>query len=90
MLKREVTAGTEERGDVRVTVSPCLSGRSIKIEKLPHPRFRTAILEISNQILDEEQADYVQVQISDFGALDFVLEARLRAAIREARRDTTC
>ena len=43
----------------------------------------------AERVLDEEQVDGVRVWISDFGALEFVIEARLRAALREAGRDGT-
>ena len=87
MLKHTITAGTEEKSDVRITVAPGPAGREIFLEKLPHPRFREAVLKTTERVLDEE--DGVRVWISDFGALEFVIEARLRAALREAGRDGT-
>ena len=90
MLKHQITAGTEEKSDVRITVSPGTSGREIIMEKIPHPRFCQATMDLVNRILDEMGEDSVQVRISDFGALEFVIEARLRAAVKEARRDATC
>lgn len=89
MLKHTITAGTEEKSDVRITVAPGPAGREIFLEKLPHPRFREAVLKTAERVLDEEQVDGVRVWISDFGALEFVIEARLRAAPREAGRDGT-
>ena len=89
MLKHTITAGTEEMSDVRITVAPGSAGREIFLEKLPHPRFRAAVLKTAERVLDEEQVDGVRVWISDFGALEFVIEARLRAALREAGRDGT-
>lgn len=46
-------------------------------------------MKTAERVLDEEQVDGVRVWISDFGALEFVIEARLRAALREAGRDGT-
>lgn len=43
MLKHTITAGTEEKSDVRITVAPGPAGREIFLEKLPHPRFREAV-----------------------------------------------
>ena len=87
MIKRIITAGTEEKSDACITVSPSDSGRVIVLEKLPHPRFHDAVLEMVNRVLDEENVTDVQVRVLDFGALNFVIEARLRAAIHEAERE---
>lgn len=84
MTKRTITAGTEEKGDAQITVTPLSSGREIEILKIPHPRFRDAVEKTVNRILDEEGAENLRVEVSDFGALEFVIEARVRAALRLA------
>ncbi len=86
MLRRNITAGTGEKGDAQITVSPLAAGREIAIEQLPHERFRAAVTAAAERVLEEEHADGVRVSIRDCGALEFVIEARLRAAIREAER----
>ena len=87
ILRREVTAGTEEKADVQVTVSPGTGHREISLDKLPHPRFSAHLQAVIEAVLDQEQVESVQVRVEDFGALDFVLEARLRAALREAAKE---
>ena len=87
IIRRVITAGTEEKGDVLVTVSPGASGREITLEELPHPRFSSAVLETVGRVLDQENIKTIRVNIRDLGALDFVLEARLRAAVHEAERE---
>ena len=85
MLKHQVTVGTEEKNDARITVSYGADGREIFLEKTPHPRFRHTTLDLVSRVLDELDESSIRVWISDFGALDFVIEARLRAAVKEAR-----
>lgn len=87
MLKRTITAGTAEKSDVRLTVSPGSGTREIFLDKLPHPRFSAHVEAVITEILDQEQIQSVRVHAEDFGALDFVLRARLRAALREAGKE---
>lgn len=87
MIKRAYTAGTEEKSDARITVRPGTGGIEITVEQLPHPRFRAPLTELITQCLQEEQISDVQVQVWDFGALDFVIRARLRTALREAQKE---
>lgn len=89
MLTQEIIAGTEEKGDARVTVSPCADGVEIRLVKLPHPRFQEHVTALVKKVLREESVKTAYVQIEDFGALDFVLEARLRAALREAGKEVS-
>ena len=83
MIKHTVTAGTTEKQDVMVTVSP---GENIQIiiETTPHPRFCDTICEIVKQTLAELSVRDARVVVSDYGALKFVIQARVRAAIKKA------
>nr|WP_325212760.1 hypothetical protein [uncultured Oscillibacter sp.] len=87
MLKREITAGTGEKRDARITVAPNAGGWKIELARLPHPRFRDAVTAVAEAVLREEQIQDAYIRVEDFGALDFVLEARLRAALREAEKE---
>lgn len=87
MLKRKITAGTEEKGDARITVAPGSNGWEIELARLPHPRFRDAVIPVLENVLRDEQVENACVCVEDFGALNFVLEARLRAALREAKKE---
>lgn len=90
MIQRSVSAGTTEKGDVLIQLSASEEDRSIEISRLPHPRFREAIRSTVWNILNELDVHNVHVDIQDFGALNFVIEARLRAAIQETRRISSC
>lgn len=84
MIRRTVTAGTAEKQDVLVTVGPgeCTQ---ILIERAPHPRFHDALCQTVRETLKELSIHDVRVEISDYGALEFVIQARLRAAIKLAK-----
>lgn len=90
MIQRSAAAGTMEKGDAQVTVTPLEGGREIRVLKVPHPRFRTVAAETAAKVLEEEKAEGLRVEVSDFGALDFVIEARVRSAVRAARGETSC
>ena len=83
ILKREAAAGTEEKSDARITAAPG-TGRDIRLLKLPHPRFAEHVRALVNEALDERGIENAAVTVEDFGALDFVLRARLTTALRAA------
>ena len=87
MIKREFTAGTEEKSDARITVRPGNAGIVVTIEKIPHPRFCAALTQLVTRSIQAEHITNAQIQVSDFGALDFVIEARLKTALRGAERE---
>lgn len=89
MLKREITAGSQEKGDARIVAGPGSGGWELELARLPHPRFRDAVTTVVERVLQEEQVESARVRIEDFGALEFVLEARLRAALREAKKEAS-
>ncbi len=87
MVLREYTVGSEEKSDVRVTVRPGRGSLEITVERLPHPRFYTKLTNLITQCMEAEQVSDAHVQIWDFGALDFVIRARLQTALREVRKE---
>ena len=78
---KAITGGSEESGDVRVTVCPCEGENRVEIVRLPHPRFDAHVRELVQSVLKEENVTGAEVKVQDFGALDFVITARLRATI---------
>lgn len=87
---KEVVSGTEEKSDVRLAFSPCEEGRQIEIKKIPHPRFIESELKLIHGVLDRYGIENVHLEVWDYGALDFVLEARLAAGIELAEGDAVC
>ena len=87
MIKREFTAGAEEKSDARITISPGKSGIVVVIEKIPHPRFRSALTQLITQYMQAEHIADAWIRVWDFGALEFVIRARLKTALRGAERE---
>jgi len=84
VIKKEGVSGTLEKSDAYIRVLPNEAGREIEIRKIPHPRFLERETAYIGEILDRYDIKNVRVEVQDFGALDFVIEARLITAIEAA------
>ena len=74
-----VEAGTQEKGDVLVIIEPSKQ-REIMVESKIMAIYGEAI----RKTVEEETAGIVaRITVKDYGALDWVLRARLEAAIRK-------
>ena len=75
-----VEAGTTEKGDAHIIIEP--GEREIivksKLERLFGEAIRKTVEEMTNGI-------DAKITVEDFGALDWVLRARIEAAIRKYR-----
>ena len=74
-----VEAGTREKGDVLVIIEDSDRREVIvksKLERLYGKAIRDTVEEITKEI-------NAKISVEDFGALDWVLRARLEAAIRK-------
>ena len=80
-ISQEAICGTTEKSDALVRVFPLQAGREISFQKIPHPRFLERETELVEQILNEINVDCIRVEIEDYGALAFVLEARIKGAV---------
>ena len=80
-------AGYEQSQDCKVTVKLKKRGKvkivlNSKMEKM----FGDQIKQKAQEELDLQGVKYADVTIDDFSALDFVIQARIRTAVRRARR----
>ncbi len=81
-LKHPAVAGTLESSDVQVTIHPNNGmGLDIRIESIVKAQFGDAILETVREVLAAFGVTDASVQINDKGALDWVIRARMQAAI---------
>ena len=71
----KVTVKLKKRGKIKITLNS-------KMEKMFGDQIRQKAME-ELETLDVKCAD---VTIDDFSALDFVIQARIRTAVRRARR----
>lgn len=93
LLKKMAVAGTLESGDVQIAVIPNAgSGITIELESSVKAQFGDAIVGTVRQVLEAFDVSDVTVRLQDMGALDCVIQARLRCALcraAEVRYDWT-
>ena len=79
-------AGYEDKQDCRVSVKLKKRGKlNIKLNSKMDKMFGKQIIEAAEQELDYLGVKYADVVIDDFSSLDFVIQARIRTAVRRAR-----
>lgn len=76
--------GNEKDSDVLVTVDLNVIGREIIIESKLKKMFGKLMEQAIIEVLDDMKIENAKVLLQDFGALDFVIKARTRTAIRRA------
>ena len=77
---RTAAAGTEESGDLRVTVAPAETLR-LTLHSTLHAQFGAAIEQTVRQVLAEQEITGADVLV------DWILRARLETALLRARED---
>ena len=76
-------AGTMQSSDLMVTVEPA-DALSIEIESTVKKQFEHLIRAKLEEVLVRHDVRAAKVSISDRGALDYAIEARLEAALQRA------
>ena len=80
-------AGYEQSQDCKVTVKLKKRGKvNIVLNSKMEKMFGDQIRQKAQEELDSLGVKYADVTIDDFSALDFVIQARIRTAVRRARR----
>ncbi len=82
---KNAVAGTLESSDVYVEICPEESGNIIEIESVVGNQFKDEILETVEQVLKDLDVKNAKIRLSDRGALDCVIRARVETAIFRAR-----
>ena len=75
------TAGTDEKSDAVVTVAPAENGLQLEIKSVVMNQFGAAIEASVREVLAEKGVENAVVTVSDRGALDCVLRARVETAV---------
>lgn len=86
-LTTTAQAGSENKGDVLVTVSPA-DELSVQLQAKPIilKQFGRHIEDVTRQAAQTEGVDGACISLKDTGgALDFVIRARVRCALRRAK-----
>ncbi|CAK7020673.1 citrate lyase acyl carrier protein [uncultured Phascolarctobacterium sp.] len=82
---REITAGTNNKGDVMVTVEfPKKNGVEIEIVSKALDKYGKAIDSAVREVLMEQKIENAHILVEDYGALDFVIRARVETALQRA------
>ena len=75
------SAGTLESSDVYVEIEPCSEGIQVEIESVVKEQFGDAIEAVVLEVLKQCQVETAKVTVSDRGALDCVIRARVETAV---------
>lgn len=85
-VRKPAQAGTIESSDMLVTISPAPQGAGVSIT-LTSPTMRQYgdhIKGVIRRVLNDCGVDDATVDANDKGAVDFVIEARVKTAIQRA------
>ena len=82
-IVKEATAGTFESSDAYVEIEPA-EGLSVKIDSVVMERFGDAIKKTVNDELSTLGVKNAAVFVTDRGALDCVIRARIETAVKRA------
>lgn len=77
--------GNEKASDVVVTANLESKGRKIEIKSKLKGMFGSLMEKAVIEVLDELNIENISVKVEDFGALDFIIKARTKTAIRRAK-----
>ena len=82
-IKRKAQAGTMQSSDLMVFLEPADELR-IEIESTVKKQFEHLIRRQIETVLERHRIEAGQIRVSDRGALDYAIVARLEAGIRRA------
>lgn len=82
-ITRKATAGTVQSSDLVVQVEPA-PAIEIQIESTVKKQFEHLIRHRVEAVLSRHGVTGARVHVSDRGALDYAIEARVEAALRRA------
>ena len=75
------SAGTLESSDVYVEIEPYAEGILVEIESVVKEQFGNAIEAVVREVLEQCQVKSAKIIVSDRGALDCVIRARVETAV---------
>jgi len=85
-IRRKASAGTVQSSDLMVTVEP-LDTLEIQIESTVKKQFEHLIRQRIESTLQELEVTTGRIQVSDRGALDYAIAARVQTAVARASED---
>ena len=82
-IRRKASAGTMQSSDLMVVVEPA-AALEIHIDSTVKKQFEQLIREQILRTLDQLQVTTGRIQVSDRGALDYAIAARIETALTRA------
>ena len=79
------SAGTMESSDVYVEIEPSDSGLEIELDSVVINQFGEKINAVIREVLNEQGVESASVRVTDRGALECVIRARVETAIIRGR-----
>lgn len=86
VIRRKATAGTMQSSDLTVSVEPA-ARLEIRIESTVQKQFEHLIRARIEEVLSRLGVTKGLVQVSDRGALDYAIDARVETALRRAAEE---
>ncbi len=80
-IKKYAFAGTMESSDAYVEIEPCDDGIKIELESVVQKQFGENIKKAVNEVLAEQDIKNAIVRVTDRGALECVIRARVETAV---------
>lgn len=80
-ITRSACAGTLESSDAYVEIEPADMGLTVQIESIVEKQFGGAIRSAVLNVLEELGVENAQVRLTDRGALECVIRARVETAV---------
>ena len=80
-IKKYASSGTIESSDAYVEIEPCDAGIKIEIESVVKKQFGENIKNAVNEVLNEQNIKNAVVRVTDRGALECVIRARVETAV---------
>lgn len=80
-ITKYASSGTLESSDAYVEIEPSKDGIKIEIESVVYKQFGENIKKVANEVLGDMGVKNAVVRITDKGALECVLRARIETAV---------
>ncbi len=85
-VRRKATAGTMQSSDLTVSIEPA-DRLEIRVESTVKRQFEHLIRARIEEVLSRHGVERALVQVSDRGALDYAIAARVETALRRAAEE---
>lgn len=84
IVKNIATAGTLESSDLQITIEPREKGINIDLSSSVQKQFGRQIILLIEKVCSDLNVEGANIKIVDKGAMNYVIEARLKAALFRA------